>query len=646
MSVANVKAKAAKKATPKKNAVSAGLKAALDAAVIQYAPLSSLIKSPLNVRTIPYTADSVKRLANSIEALGLLHNLVVHALPDGQSGVAAGGRRLAALTLLCDAGRISPDYPVPVKCVTDELAVEASYAENKEQEAMHPAEQISSFGTLAAQGKTVAQIGDGLGYGSRHVQRMLKLASLAPALLEKLAQDEITTEHCQALALESDPARQLQVYEAACQRGWNNKPEVSTIRSLITDAETSTRNNPRFRFVGEAAFSPDDVRLDLFSDEQGGYVNTLALDAALLEKLQIVAEGLREAEGWSWCAGQMESISYYGENARRYDILTQPKVVLSADEQQFLDEADGLSDGDSYPEAEISAIACAAEVRAWKPEQRAAAGVVVSWNGRDVQVQRGVVLRQEQESDTSDVVTHRPPEVAEGISTPMLTKLSSERTLAVQAALLRTPQKTLALLAWKLCASVFGGYSVAKHPFSLSVTTAHSTLTSTAPSGEEGKAYQALQAEKARLAALLPPGWEKDFTTFFALDDQTLLSLMTFCTVCSVDGVQKRDDLNRKTASPLDGVETAIGFHLRDWWQPTAAGFFTFMTKPQIVTALNEAGMTEAAVHAEKLKKGDAAQYAAEQMADTRWVPDWMTAPEAVTPEVPADHNLHLADAA
>ncbi|AZT44304.1 ParB/RepB/Spo0J family partition protein [Salmonella enterica] len=644
MSVANVKAKAAKKATPK-NAVSAELKAALDAAIISYVPLSCLIKSPLNVRTIPYTADSVKRLANSIETLGLLHNLVVHALPDGQSGVAAGGRRLAALTLLCETGRITPDYQVPVKCVSDELAVEASYAENNELETMHPVEQIRAFATLAAQGKTPVQIGDGLGYGSRHVQRMLKLANLAPTLLEKLAQDEITTEHCQALALESNTDRQLQVYEAACRQAWNGKPEASTIRSLITDAETSTRS-PRFHFVGASAFSEGEIRQDLFSDEEGGYVDTLALDTALLEKLQTVAEGLREAEGWAWCAGQMEAVSYHGEDARRYDILTQPKVVLSADEQQFLDEADALSDDDTYPEAEISAIACAAKVRAWSEEQRAAAGVVVSWNGREVQVQRGVVLRQEQERDNSDVVTHRPPEVAEGISTPMLTKLSSERTLAVQAALLRTPQKTIALLAWKLCASVFGGYSVAKHPFSLSVTTAHGTLTSTAPSGEEGNAYQCLQAEKARLAALLPAGWEKDFTTFFVLDDPTLLSLMTFCTVCSVDGVQKRDDMNRKTASPLDGVETAIGFHLRDWWQPTKEGFFTFLTKPQIVAALGEAGMTEAAAHAEKLKKGDAAQYAAEQMTDTRWVPDWMTAPEAATAEAPADHHIHLADAA
>ncbi|MGR4655318.1 hypothetical protein K8R15_24660 [Escherichia coli] len=27
-------------------------------------------------------------------------------------------------------------------------------------------------------------------------------------------------------------------------------------------------------------------------------------------------------------------------------------------------------------------------------------------------------------------------------------------------------------------------------------------------------------------------------------------------------------------ASPLDSLETAIGFHMRDWWQPTKANFF------------------------------------------------------------------------
>ncbi len=57
-------------------------------------PLASLIKSPLNVRTVPYSAESVSELAESIKGVGLLQNLVVHTLPGDRYAVAAGGRRL------------------------------------------------------------------------------------------------------------------------------------------------------------------------------------------------------------------------------------------------------------------------------------------------------------------------------------------------------------------------------------------------------------------------------------------------------------------------------------------------------------------------------------------------------------------------
>ncbi|EIQ96229.1 parB-like nuclease domain protein, partial [Yersinia pestis PY-02] len=168
MSVTDVKAKAPKKASSKKitKAQEEALKAALEAAVIEYVPLSSLAKSPLNVRTIPYSVDSVRGLADSIEALGLLQNLIVHTLADGQSGVAAGGRRLTALNLLAQEDRLAADHTVMVKRVSDDIAALASVAENEQRAAMHPAEQIAGFRTLAEQGKTPAQIGDALGFGS------------------------------------------------------------------------------------------------------------------------------------------------------------------------------------------------------------------------------------------------------------------------------------------------------------------------------------------------------------------------------------------------------------------------------------------------------------------------------------------------
>lgn len=612
-------------------------------------PLASLIKSPLNVRTVPYSAESVSELAESIKGVGLLQNLVVHTLPGDRYGVAAGGRRLAALNMLAERGIIPADWPVRVKVIPQELATAASMTENGHRRDMHPAEQIAGFRAMAQEGKTPAQIGDLLGYSPRHVQRMLKLADLAPVILDALAEDRITTEHCQAL--ENDTARQVQVFEAACQSGWGGKPEVQTIRRLVTESEVAVAGNSKFRFVGADAFSPDELRTDLFSDDEGGYVDCVALDAALLEKLQAVAEFLREAEGWGWCAGRMEAVGECREDARAYRNLPEPEAVLTEAEDERLNELmaryDALENQCEESDllaAEMKLIDCMATVRAWTPEMRAGSGVVVSWRYGNVCVQRGVQLRSEDDVTDDADRTEQVQEKAsvEEISLPLLTKMSSERTLAVQAALMQQPDKSLALLAWTLCLNVFGSGAYSS-PARIYLECGHYSLTSAAPSGKEGTAFMALMAEHFRLAALLPDEWERDMTTFLSLSQEVLLSLLSFCTACSIHGVQTRE-YGHTSRSPLDSLENAIGFHMRDWWQPTKANFFGHLKKPQIIAALNEAGLSGAARDAEKMKKGDAAEHAEFHMKDNRWVPGWMCAPRPQTDATERTDNL--ADAA
>ena len=614
-------------------------------------PLDSLIKSPLNVRTVPYSAESVSELADSIKGVGLLQNLVVHALPGDRYGVAAGGRRLAALNMLAERNILPADWPVRVKVIPQELATAASMTENGQRRDMHPAEQIAGFRAMAQEGKTPAQIGDLLGYSPRHVQRMLKLADLAPVILDALAEDRITTEHCQALALENDTARQVQVFEAACQSGWGGKPEVQTIRRLVTESEVAVAGNSKFRFVGADAFSPDELRTDLFSDDGDGYVDRVALDAALLEKLQAVAEFLREAEGWEWCAGRMEPVGECREDARAYRNLPEPEAVLTEAEDERLNELmaryDALENQCEESDllaAEMKLIDCMAKVRAWTPEMRAGSGVVVSWRYGNVCIQRGVQLRSEDDVADDADRTEQGLESAsvEEISLPLLTKLTSERTLAVQAALMQQPDKSLALLAWTLCLNVFDS-KAHSCPARIRLECEHYALTSDAPSGKEGAAFMALMAEHSRFAALLPEGWERDMTTFLSLSQEVLLSLLSFCTACSLNGVQTRE-CGHTSRSPLDSLETAIGFHMRDWWQPTKANFFGHLKKPQIIAALNEAGLSGAARDAEKMKKGDAAEHAEFHMKDNRWVPGWMCAPRPQTDTTERTDNL--ADAA
>lgn len=662
MSATESKSKAVKKTSVKKVTADeqAAVSAALDAAPLEHAPLSAFVMSPLNARTIPYSLESVESLAATIKSVGLLQNLVAHALPDGQLAVAAGGRRLTALNLLCSQQVLKPDHPVAFKRVTEDMAALVSYIENAQRSDMHAAEQIASFGTQAAQGKTAEQIGAEAGYSTRHVQRMLKLANLAPSLLKLLADDHLTVEQCQALCLEDDQERQVRVYESV-KAGWPELP-VSMLKKQITEKEISVTDR-RFLFVGREAYENAGgvVREDLFSQQDGdGTADTVLLEKLTMQKLEAMAQEIQAQEGWKWSMGRMRSLWPHGDGME-YRLTDAPEPVYINDEEQRLtalyekgDECAEGGDDDGYSDAEREweAIEKAAQIRAWTPEFRATSGVVVGFDGYgDLCEQRGVIrladietveteesrdTEQPQKPQESNAETsgasrfeyQSPPDEAEGISLPLLTKMSSERTLAVQAALMQQQKKAIALLTWQLCRNVFsGGYYTRSRPFRISLTESHSTLTGNAPSGEDGAAFLTLTEERKRLEALLPHEWAKDFTTFFSLNDETLMALMTFCVACSVDGVQTRE-CGHTSRSNLIELEAALDFHLRDWWHPTKAGFFADLKHAQIIDALNEAGLTGAARDAEKMKKGDAAELAENRMRDTRWVPAWMKGPE------------------
>jgi len=661
MSVAESKSKAARKTSTKKVTADeqAAVNAALEAAPLEHAPLSAFVVSPLNARTIPYSSESVEGLAASIRSVGLLQNLVAHALPDGQLAVAAGGRRLTALNLLLSQQVLNPDHPVAFKRVSEEIAALVSHIENAQRSDMHAAEQIASFGTLAAQGKTAEQIGAEAGYSTRHVQRMLKLANLAPSLLKLLADDKLTVEQCQVLCLEDDQERQVSVYESV-KSGWPELP-LSMLKKQITDKEISITDD-RFLFVGREAYENAGgvVREDLFSQQEGeGTADIVLLEKLTVQKLEAMAQEIQAQEGWKWSMGRMKSLWPHGDGLE-YRLTDEPAPVYVGEEEKRIEELfnkleycseNNDEDGYSVASEEIEAIEQAAQIRAWTPETRATTGVVVGFNGYgELCVDRGVIRLadvetveteessdaeqpQEPQESTAEISGasrfeyQSPPDEAEGISLPLLTKMSSERTLAVQAVLMQQQKKAIALLTWQLCRSVFTAGYFRSRPFRISLTESHSTLTGNAPSGKDGAAFLALTVERKRLEALLPKGWGEDLTAFFSLNGETLMALLTFCVACSVDGVQTRE-CGHTSRSNLIELEAALGFNLRDWWQPTKAGFFADLKHAQIIDALNEAGLTGAARDAQKMKKGDAAELAENRMRDTRWVPAWMKGPE------------------
>lgn len=646
MADANTKAKPASKSIRSKKlaVMSEAIDTTLAQTPVVQVPFSTLEKSPLNVRTVPYPAESVAQLADTIATVGLLQNLVVHTLPDGKYGVAAGGRRLAAIHLLVERGSYAPDDTIPVKIVADDIARAVSLIENEQHLKMHPAEQIVGFRALAAEGKTPEQIGDLMGYSSRHVQRCLKLANLDTSLLKELAEDAISLEQCQMLALENDQERQVQVWEQARQYYNGTGVPPAYLRNKIVSDELLTGSG-LFRFVGEAAYEAAGgvIRRDLFSNDESSWADRLLTETLALKKLEVHAQQVMAEEGWSWCESRLSAVRAFGTDSMAWQ-LNMPDPVYTQEEEARLTELDAELEGctthddENAIQQEIEDIENAAQERLLTPDFKHTHGIFVSLDDGEFTVQRGVlrVVKKDDDEDNEEAttaikgITHiaPPPEKADAYSATLVKAMSSERTLAVQAALAGDPQVSVALLTWTMCRSIFmTGYSKTPNPLKFSLHNSQYALISNALSGENGMAFQAMQSEVSEIKKTLPEGWQDDFTRLLDLPQESVLRLLGFCVAFGIDGVQERL-YNRTDRSPLEGLEAALNFDLREWWQPTAEGYFCKLSRNQICEALTEAGFSGRARDAMKMKRGDAATAAAEAISSTRWVPDWMTRPQ------------------
>jgi ParB family chromosome partitioning protein len=666
MADTNTKAKAPAKSTRARKATAAqtaSVEAALAQSPLEMVAFADLADTEFNARLIPHTQDEIESLATTIKAVGILQNLIVINLPDGRRGVVGGRGRMTATALLVEQGFITADQPfVPVKAIPVELAKDASYIENVQRKAMHPAEQLISFRTRAESGQTPAQIADLLGYSVRHVERTLKLANLAPELIQELAKDAMTLEHCKALSLENDQARQVQIWHSAKEVYGHASPQVNYLRNQIVK-ENITTEAPLFRFIGLDAYEAQGgvLNRDLFSEEATGWADTDLVRKIAQEKLEREAQRLQQEEGWGWSLARIERVSEYHPDNKTWCFMM-PSPDFTPDEQvRYETLSDAVDASENYDDEnelqqQLEDFEAAAVNRQLTPEFKAGLGVVVSINRctGELEIQRAigkVENKPETAANTSSgntatnnteqngVITLRPPVLrADSYAATLVEALSSERTLAVQAVLASTPKVAMALLIWKFCREVFDGEwcSNVQDPLRINLHEQTLGLQSHAPSGREGAAWLAIQAKQAELQAMLPANWKQDFTWLLDWSDENVQKLLAFCVATAVDGVQKRAN-SRTDSSPLETLETALDIDLYDWWQPTSGNYFRNITKDQISEAVHDAGFSGRARDLMKLKKADAAELAEDTLADTRWVPDWMTRPQATKAEDSTD---------
>ena len=316
-------------------------------------PLDQLELSPLNVRKVAASAADDAELLASIHENGIKQNLVVHALPEGKFAVDAGGRRLKALKQLASDGVIPNDHPVSCLVEDEQNAIVTSTTENLQRAAMHPADQFEAFAQMIAEGRKEDDIALKFGVSVDLVRRRLKLARIAPELIEQFRAGEMTLECVMAFTLTDDHDRQLTVWNAV-KDSYHIHPQ-SIKRQLTETAHSASSSIGRFVGIETYEAAGGVLLRDLFDDNAAAHMeNPELLERLAIEKLQDAAKAY-EAD-WKWVEVHL-SVDYgaFRSFGRVYPQDIEPDADLLAEENALMAREEELAagnDGADWTDAE------------------------------------------------------------------------------------------------------------------------------------------------------------------------------------------------------------------------------------------------------------------------------------------------------
>lgn len=631
------------------------LEAVIAASPRSFVPLNKLVLSPTYQARPenPAAPLPLAELAASIEAAGLLHNLVVVRGARGLHEVCAGGRRLRAMALLVEQGRWAENQPVPVLVVPAEQALMASLIENVEREALNPADEFAAFARLIDGGRSVEDVAAAFGVTPQVVKRRLKLAAVSPALLKLFREGGIGLDCLMVLASLDDPARQEQLWLQLPE--WNRSADQ--LRRLLTSGEVESDRDGVAIFVTlptyEAAGGA--LRRDLFSDDGKAYLQDAALlERLALDKLQQAASEVA-AEGWKWVDVRAR---YVYEDYVRHGEVRRTRRAPSAEEaarhaqletelealharMEAISDDDGdeneyaaLEAEDERLQAELNDLDEALSV--FPADLMAQAGCVVYVGLRGtVEVKRGLVRPVDRdavvhaarkstsgESTSSTALVSLPKGGARAVhSEKLMRSLTAHRVAAIQAELLMRPDVALAALtahlAIKLLQDGFHRYRGGDDALTVSASETHEGLRRESADMVEAEAWKLMEQTRIEWTTRLPADGTALLPWLLAQERATVVELLTFLVAVSVTGVGGAERERQST----DALAQALGLDMRRWWKASAASYFSHVSKATTLAAVTEAAGANAAAPLAGLKKDGAAAGAEQALAATGWLP-------------------------
>nr|WP_295741129.1 ParB/RepB/Spo0J family partition protein [uncultured Acidocella sp.] len=649
-------------------------------------PFNKLVLSQSNVRRVK-AGVSIEELAADIARRTLLQSLNVRPLLDaegtetGMFEVPAGGRRYRALELLVKQKRLAKTAPVP--CVvrdpaTDILAEDDSLAENIQRVPLHPLDQFRAFQTMRAKGQSEEDIAAAFFTSVNVVKQRLRLASVSPKLLDIYAEDGMSLEQLMAFSVTGEHARQEQVWDAVSANSWNK--EAYQIRRMLTE-KTARASDKRVVFAGLDAYEAAGgvVMRDLFQQDDGGWLEDVALlDSLVRDKLKVEAEKIA-AEGWKWVAVGIEFPYGYAHGLRELDgvpagLTAEEQATVQALEAEYAtieaeyENADELPDEVDQRLGEISAALEAFEDRpvTYDPADIARAGAFVSLGvDGELEVDRGYVRPEDEAPVTEpdqgadgDGLAGQPatepgtPSTQRAVITiggegaepedddddtvkplpdRLVMELTAHRTLALRDALADNPHVALTALLHKLAGDTFR--QMASFGGCLEASVRQVSFPVQAPDLKGTPSARSIVERHEAWKADLPQDDQARWDWLAGLDDASRLALLAHCVSFGVNALYEKPNphsasgvsqhaLDRRLGQ-ADRLARAIGLDMVEaGWVPTADNYLNRVPKRRILEAVREGAGERAAQLIDHLKKGDMAKEAERLLEGTGWLPE------------------------
>jgi ParB family chromosome partitioning protein len=187
-----------------------------------------------------FDPDSMRELADSIAAQGVIQPIVVRPLGGDRYEIVAGERRWRA----CQQAGLS-EIPVVVRDVDEQSAIAIALIENIQRSDLNPLEEATALQRLLAEfGLTHQQVAEAVGKSRTTVTNLLRLQELNDDVKQYLQDGRVEMGHARALLGLRGP-QQSSAAQQVVARGLSVRETEKLVRRLQLQEETRSAADRR-----------------------------------------------------------------------------------------------------------------------------------------------------------------------------------------------------------------------------------------------------------------------------------------------------------------------------------------------------------------------------------------------------------------